>query len=281
MIRRKATEARGRSLRRSVVAFAAAAIASLGFLTGCAPSPPTSIASTGDSIAQGFDACARLSPCTSVSYATGSSPQSYSLYRRLLGGSPGLAGHEYNNAELGAHARDLFAQMALAVWQKADVVTVLIGANDACAPTVGQMTPVGQFRASIDQAFSFFFSQRPGAKIVLSSIPDIYRVWQIAHNDPRAQASWRALPLCPSMLDNPTSTARLDNLRRYFVSHQLKSYDDALASVCSKYGGCRWDGGAVTRYPFQEWQLSSYDYFHPNAEGHRALASIAWGAYSR
>ncbi len=214
-----------------------------------------------------------------MSYATGTSPSSDSLYRRLLTSNPGLLGHEYNDAEVGARASDLFSEMSLAVWQKADVVTVLIGSNDACTSTVGQMTPVSDFRASINDAFGLFFSNRPGARIVLSSIPDIYRVWQVGHTNPRARMIWQAAGLCPSMLSNPASSAPADQLRRAMVSLQIAKYDAALASVCAAYRGCRWDGGALGRYQFQASDLSSFDFFHPSPQGHRALAAIAWAAY--
>ncbi len=190
-----------------------------------------------------------------------------------------MAGHSYNDAEVGAQAVDLWGQMGLAVWQKADVVTVLIGANDACAPTVGQMTSVESFTNSVQSAFGLFFGSRPGARVVLSSIPNIYRVWQVAHNDKQAQQIWKLGQICPSMLSNPTSTAPADQVRRYYVGLQITKYNAALASICKEYAGCRWDGGALWRYPFQLWQLSPYDYFHPNALGQRAMSGLTWTTY--
>jgi lysophospholipase L1-like esterase len=277
--RRRFARTRRPVVRRSVAVMAALVIASLTVLTGCTTVPLLSIASTGDSVTRGFDACGLLSDCPAVSYATGSKASSDSLYRRLLATNPGLRGHEYNDAEVGARASDLYSEMSLAVWQKADVVTVLIGANDACTNTVGQMTPVASFRASIDEAFGLFFSNRPGARIVLSSIPDIYRVWQVGHTNSRARLIWQAAGLCPSMLDNAGSSAPADQLRRVMVSLQIAKYNAALASVCAAYRGCRWDGGALNRFQFTAADLSSFDFFHPSPQGHRALAALAWNAY--
>ena len=279
MLRRRFAKARRFAVRRSVAAVAAIMLGSFSVLAGCGPAPVVSIVSTGDSIARGFDACGLLSDCTSVSYATGSDPSSGSIYRRLLGTNPRLAGHEYNDAEIGARATDLYSQMSIAVWQKADIVTVLIGANDGCTDTVGQMTPVAAFRSSIYEALSLFFSNRPGAKVVLSSIPDLYRVWQVAHTSPRARAIWQAAGLCQSMLANPTSMTQADQLRRVLVSLQIQQYNAALASVCKSYGGCQWDGGALGRYQFSMAELSSYDYFHPSPKGHQALAALSWEAF--
>ena len=85
--------------------------------------------STGDSIARGFDACGLFTDCPNVSYATGTDKRTSSLYSQLLTSTPALRGHQYNDAEVGAHAADLFGQLALAAYQNADVVTVLIDAG--------------------------------------------------------------------------------------------------------------------------------------------------------
>lgn len=279
VLRHRYAKARRFALRRGVAAMMALAIGSFGLLTGCTPTPVASMVSTGDSIARGFDACRFLSDCTAVSYATGTDPSSGSLYRRLLAANPKLAGHEYNDAQIGARASDLFSQMSLAVYQRADVVTVLIGANDACRSTVGDMTPVSDFKSSITQAFGLFFSNRPGARVLLSSIPDLYMLWEVAHTNAHARAIWQAAALCPSMLANPTSTAKADQLRRTFVTLQIARYNATLAAVCKEYPGCRWDGGAVGRYQFALAELSPFDYFHPNPNGQRAIAALAWKAY--
>lgn len=274
----RATSRAGRfSIRRGVIAASALLLGAGALLSGCANVPPQVMVSTGDSITRGFDACGLLTDCTQVSYSTGTSPGSDSIYRHLLATDPHLV--EDNDAEVGARASDLYSQMSLAIWQRADIVTVLIGSNDACANTVGEMTPVSDFRNSIQQAFGLFFTNRPGARIVLSSIPNLYRVWQVAHTNARARAIWTAAGICPSMLANPASLAKADQLRRVLVTLQIQKYNAALAAVCKAYRGCRWDGGALGRYQFTLADLSKYDYFHPAPQGHRALGVLSWAAF--
>ncbi len=268
-----------RPARRGAALIATLVLGAVALLSACQPVQVFSMASTGDSITRGFDACGLFRECPAVSYSTGSDPVTDSLYQRLLPTNHGLSGHAYNDAEVGAQAIDLFGEMGLAIYQKADVVTVLIGANDACTSTVGNMTSVASFTNSIQEAFALFFGNRPGARIVLSSIPNIYRVWQVAHTSKKAQQIWKLAQICPSMLSNPTSTASADQLRRYFVALQITKYNAALASVCKQWAGCRWDGGALWRYPFQLSELSPYDYFHPNALGQRAISGMVWTTY--
>jgi lysophospholipase L1-like esterase len=268
-----------RSARRGVALVAALVVGLFTTLTSCAPTPLMSMAATGDSITRGFDACGFFRDCPTISYSTGTDPTAQSLYQRLLPANRGLSGHTYNDAEVGAQAVDLYGEMGLAVWQKADVVTVLIGANDACAPTVGQMTSVASFTNSIQQAFGLFFSNRPGARLVLSSIPNVFRVWQVAHTNKKAQAIWKLGQICPSMLNNPMSMTSADQLRRGLVALQITKYNAALAAVCKQYAGCRWDGGSLWRYQFSLSQLSPYDYFHPNVLGQREMSNLVWSTY--
>ena len=205
-----------------------------------------------------------------MSYSTGSDPDLRQPVPAAAAHKPRASGHEYNDAEVGAQRIDLFWEMSLAVWQKADVVTVLIGANDACTTTVGQMTPVATSRNSINEAFGLFFSNRPGARIVLSSIPEHLPGVAGRPHQPRASMIWQAsvsLPVDAEQSDLDSAPA--DQLRRDFVSLQIAKYNAALASVCAQYRGCRWDGGALWRYPFQLSQLSSLRLLPPE----RARAS--------
>ncbi|MCZ9339635.1 GDSL-type esterase/lipase family protein, partial [Streptomyces sp. TRM76130] len=102
---------------------------------------PDSVAAVGDSITRGFDACTVLSDCPEVSWATGDSAEVDSLAVRLLGRKR-AASRSWNHAVTGARMADLAGQMARAARHRPELVAVLVGANDACRPTVSAMTPV-------------------------------------------------------------------------------------------------------------------------------------------
>ena len=55
------------------------------------------------------------------------------------------------------------------------------------------------------------------------------------------------------------------------------AYNAVLGQVCGRYARCRYDGGAVFRYPFGTGDLSRWDWFHPNERGQGALARILAG----
>ena len=65
---------------------------------------PRSIAAVGDSITRGFDACAVLSDCPEVSWATGTDTEVDSLAQRLL---RTRARSSWNHARSGARMADL------------------------------------------------------------------------------------------------------------------------------------------------------------------------------
>ncbi|BCB90462.1 lipoprotein [Phytohabitans suffuscus] len=240
---------------------------------------PSSMASTGDSITRGFNACGFYVDCPSRSFSTGTDAGVNSQYRRILAGNPAISGRNFNDAETGATAADLPGQIDLAVGQRVDYVTVLIGANDACAGSEAGMTPVATYRGHIDTALARLKAGRPGARVLVMSIPDIKRLWEVGRGNFLARSAWSLFGICQSMLANPTSTAAADVARRDRVRQRVVDYNTQLAAACAAYGSlCRYDGGAVFNYPFVLSQVSGWDYFHPDTDGQTVLASVSHAA---
>jgi lysophospholipase L1-like esterase len=240
---------------------------------------PSAMASTGDSITRGFNACGFYVDCASRSFSTGTEAGINSHYRRILAANPIISGRNFNDGETGATASDLPGQIDLAVSQEVDYVTVLIGANDACAGSEAGMTPVATYRGHIDSALARLKAGRPGARVFIMSIPDLKRLWQVGKGNFLARSAWSLLGICQSMLANPTSTAAADVARRDRVRQRVADYNAQLAAACAAYGSlCKYDGGAVFNYPFVLSQVSTWDYFHPDADGQTVLASVSYAA---
>ncbi len=243
-----------------------------------APRPgfPTSMAALGDSITAGVGACFALLPCPHDSWATGDASDVNSHYRRILAANPAIRGHAHNFAEAGALVSDLPVQARLAVTAKVAYVAVLVGANDACRRSIDEMTGVAAFRSSLDRALGILKSGLPGARVLLVSIPDVYRVWQVAHTNKTAQLVW-GLGVCQALLANPTSTAPVDVQRRQRFRDQINAYDGQIAAACQAYGArCRYDGGAAHGFAFGLADMSSLDFFHPNVTGQNQLAAVTY-----
>jgi lysophospholipase L1-like esterase len=241
--------------------------------------PPNSMASMGDSITRGFNACGWYVDCTSRSFSTGDNSSVNSHYLRIRAVNPAINGRNYNDSVTGAVSADTAGQASTAVSQGVQYVTLLIGANDACTSSESAMTSVGTYRANIDAALGRLKSGLPRAKVFVISVPDIYRLWYIGKDSASARSAWSAFGICQSMLANPTSTAQADVDRRNRVRQRVVNFNTQLAQACAAYGAnCLFDNNAVFNYQFVFSQVSGWDYFHPNATGQQVLASISYAA---
>jgi lysophospholipase L1-like esterase len=239
---------------------------------------PAVMAALGDSITAGFASCVTLSSCERNSWSSGDGLRVESHYQRLLDRNPKLRGKARNHAKPGARAEALAGQAEAAVRDRADYVTVLIGANDACRNDVDAMTPVATFRSQVDEGLRVLRKGRPKARVLVVSIPDLYRLWEVGHTEPRAVRAWRH-GVCPALLADATSTAPEDRARRAKVRDRVEAYNGQLRAACRAYGSrCRYDGGAVHRVRFSLDMVNALDWFHPNVAGQRRLADVTWRA---
>jgi lysophospholipase L1-like esterase len=266
-------------VRRVVLAVAVAVGVTAVPGGAAAASLPSSIASLGDSITRGFNACGWYVDCTSRSWSTGDNSGVKSHYLRLLALNRAISGRNYNDARSGAKASALAGQVGTAIGRGAQYVTIEIGANDACTSSESTMTAVATYGAQIDAALTKLKAGLPNARVFIASIPDIKRLWYIGKGSWAARYAWSEFGICQSMLANPTSTAAADVARRDRVRQRVIDYNTRLARACTAYGtNCDFDGNAVFNYRFVLSQVSGWDYFHPNAEGQRVLAQVTWNA---
>jgi lysophospholipase L1-like esterase len=236
---------------------------------------PTSMAAAGDSITAGFDAdwghLLRADPASS--WSTGTNPAVDSQYRRIVGANPAMAGQSVNEARTGARMADLDGQLQRAAARHVQYLTVLVGADDLCTSSPATMTPSGTFRAEFAKALDDFFAADRAARVFVSSIPDIYRLWTTLHGNLQAEARWSLAGICRSMLSLTNTSAD-----RQRVAAQEQADNASLASVCAAHANCRWDRYATFRAPLSAADISPVDEFHPNPAGQRALAAVTWGA---
>lgn len=238
------------------------------------PPPPTSIASIGDSITRAADVCCWYGDHPGSSWSTGGTAWDgvSSHYERLRALAPGIT--SYNDARSGARMSDGPGQAAVAVAQRAQYVTVLLGANDACTSSPSTMTPVPTFTAQAHETLQVLGAGLPRrAHIFVASIPDINQLWELYHGDATAEWVWETFGICQSLLD----PARTD-ADRAAVAQRIDDFNTALALECGALLRCRYDGGAVHAYQFGRGDVSKLDYFHPSLSGQAHLSSVTWAA---
>jgi lysophospholipase L1-like esterase len=237
---------------------------------------PSSMAALGDSITSGFGTCLVLADCQRNSWATGDGAIVVSHYKRILSGNKAIKGHVANYAQAGATAADLSAQAGQAAAGRPSYLTIMIGANDACRPTIDGMTSAAVFATEVNTALARVKVLSPQTRILMVSIPDIYHLWEIGHGSKVVRAVW-ADRVCPSLLANALSEAPADVSRRQRFKDRVDAYEEQLALSCKSYGSlCKWDGGAVHGFVFGLSQISALDFFHPNAEGQNRIAKLSY-----
>jgi lysophospholipase L1-like esterase len=261
-------------VRAALLAIIVAIAVALAPTASAAPPPPSSIAGIGDSITRAFDVCCWYGDHPAQSWSTGGGlfDGISSHYERLLGLSPAIVGHNYNDARTGARMRDAQGQAQTAVSQGAQYVTILMGANDACTSSAATMTSVADFRTQFAATMSTLAGGLPaGSHVFVASVPNIYRLWQLFRGNATAQLVWFGAQICQSMLSLSNTEAD-----RQAVLARVEAFNQVLADVCSAYSFCRFDDNAVFNYAFTSGQVSKLDYFHPSLSGQAALASITW-----
>jgi hypothetical protein len=135
------------------------------------------------------------------------------------------------------------------------------------------MTSSEDFRAYFSRAMDTLLAPGQDRYVFVSSIPNLYQLWQVLHTNSLARTVWAAAKICQSML----AATNTETQRQQVVTREL-AFNQVLADVCAQYSRCRWDNKAVYSYSFSASQVSSLDFFHPSLSGQAALARVTWGA---
>ena len=260
-----------------------ATIIGLTVSSGAGPAPasntpkPRSIAAIGDSITRAANVCCWYGDHPANSWSTGSAGSDgvLSHYERLRALDGRITGNNYNDARSGARMSDGPRQARLAVGQRAEYVTILLGANDLCTSSPATMTSVDTFRSQTRETLQVLAAGLPTrARIFVASIPDVRQLWEIYHGDPIAELVWDIADICQSLLAPERTDAD-----RQTVAQRNDEFNAVLAQECAAIvRRCRYDGGAVHNYQFTRADVSKLDYFHPSLTGQAHLAAVTWTA---
>jgi lysophospholipase L1-like esterase len=240
-----------------------------------APPLPSSMAAIGDSITRAYDVCCSYGDHPGQSWSSGSTSYDgiVSHYERIRRVNPAITGRGYNDAVSGAKMAAAPTQATQAVNQGARYVTILLGANDLCTSSPSTMTSTTTFRAQFSQAMATLMAQDRDPYVFVSSIPNLYQLWEALHTNSLARWAWSNFHICQSML----AATNTETQRQQVVTREV-AFNQILAEVCAAYARCRWDNKAVYNYRFSASQVSSLDFFHPSLSGQAALARVTWTA---
>lgn len=248
----------------------------VAILAGCTAAPqlvglPRTMAALGDSITRGVNVDGSGEALGSA-WSTGLDGRDdvESHAERLIAlGAPLRSEGVHNDARSGARVSDLPRQADLAVAQGAEYVTILIGANDACARTGA--TSLDSFRASFHDAAESLRGGLPAdARVLVLSVPDVTRLHAVLNDSSSARSAWALFRACPAALG-----AEATNESRAQVRDRIASYNEALGAEAAAFGFA-FDDGAVFEELYGIEMVSTVDAFHPGEKGQARLAEAAW-----
>jgi lysophospholipase L1-like esterase len=236
---------------------------------------PRSMAALGDSITTAFFSNpGNIQDAPENSWSTGTAAAVNSHYTRILAAQPAIAGKNSNLAVFGAKVSALAGQVTQAISSSSEYVTILMGANDVCTFNEAGMTAVTTFRSQFSDALTALSAGLPDARILVVGLPDVYKVWQVAHGETQAQQIWTTFQVCQTMLQNPASMATADVERRARVRQRNLDYNTQLAEVCAQFIHCRYSN-ALAASSFLLTDLAQ-DYYHPSIAGQAKLAAATY-----
>jgi lysophospholipase L1-like esterase len=229
----------------------------------------------GDSISLGMNACG-TGPCPDASWASGTDPGSLTRRAAAVSSAIEVVTLARDGARLGTAVQYLDAILD----EKPDLTIAVLGANDACATSVDGMTSPDEFRSQLTTVLGELRAGAPDAPILVMSVIDVNRVWEVAHGIGDAVRVWNSGRSCDALLADPDSTSEAATARRDQVAQRVDEFNAIITEVCLPADGCFTDGGALNDVRFETGDLSTVDYFHPSAVGQRKVADAVWGALS-
>ena len=240
---------------------------------------PESMGAAGDSITRATDSCAGTPPieCPQNSWSIGTEAAVNSIYQRIRAVHAGITEHLVEAAVFGAKVAALGGQFSVLVRSQPQFVTVEIGANDACTERVEEMTSAAAYAREVESSLRFLTERVIGVRILVASVPDVYRLWALLRTSFFARAVWSAGRICQSLLREPEAMTPAAEARRLSVRTRVVEYNEALRRACAVYiRACQYDGRRFFEANFETGEVSTSDYFHPSVRGQGTLAREEW-----
>lgn len=230
---------------------------------------PLVVAALGDSISAGFNA-QRFGDNRDLSWATGTNAKVRSHLQRLQQNLRRQA-VGYNEAIAGSFAVNLDRQVNRLLPRKPDYVTISIGANDVCNWDSDWEDKLAEYDTKVRGALTKLVNANQNVRVVLSTIPDLYKLWEVAHTHPGCQAKWDLAALCRPMLSSKvTEEGRQGFVRRWEAANQT------LGRIARDYQANVLFNAEAVHTKFEWHHVSPMDCFHPSIDGQNLLADTSW-----
>ena len=108
------------------------------------------------------------------------------------------------------------------------------------------MTSVEEYTGAFNTALNALVRGLPNAHILVLSVPDLARLWEVGRDYPEVRRVWDSYGICQSMLADPTDITAGAQARRDRVRARIQAYNAAMTAACARHTPHRrGDGNAV------------------------------------
>lgn len=235
--------------------------------------PKFKMIAIGDSISRGFNSYNFWRDAPSHSWSTGDATiyGFTSHFQKLQYILPNHDVVAINLAETGADVNIVDRYIPIAVREKPDYVTYMVGSNDVCGWYEDDPEVLRNYEIKVRSHLNQLTAARDDVRIVMVAIPDLYQVWTVAQEYTACRVIWDYSGLCAPML----ATSRTPEQRQAFRGRWLAA-NRILKEIAEEFPFNIRYIGSLAEYPFGPEHISSYDCFHPSVRGESLLAELTW-----
>jgi len=228
------------------------------------------VGAVGDSISTGFNA-AYWGDNRNLSWSTGKDARINSHFKRFAELHPESQVKAVNIAIPASQAKHLAGQVSYLMHYEPDYVTVTTGANDVCTWKEDYAEDLQEFTEDLRAQVGIMVETKSTIKILLTPVPNLYNLWQVASKKPSCQAKWDLVGICRLLLSSSSDEAS----RQGFVGRWL-DINAAIAQVAAEYPENVLYNPEIANTDFEWGQISPKDCFHPSINGLNLIAEKTW-----
>ena len=232
---------------------------------------PLVMATIGDSISAGFNAY-YAGDNRQLSWATGDANEpEFRSHRQRLAEVLDREVVAINEAIVGSVIWELERQVKRIVRYRPAYVTINVGANDLCTWPTNYESQLDYYESTLRSYVDQVIAANNSVKILLAPIPNMYNLWEVAHDKPACQERWDAIDLCRDLMDPNNTEAD----RQRFVD-RWDAANDALDRIAADYPDHIRFERELAYETFTWDEVAKLDCFHPSIKGQGRLAEMTW-----
>jgi len=231
--------------------------------------PAITMVAVGDSITAGFNSSA-FGTNFDMSWSTGTSGKVISHYQRL---SKVYDVKAVNRAKAGSHVLQTLEQIKEAVSEATrpiDYITMMVGSNDLCGwPLEDNGTYLDDYTKNLRESIGTAIEHNSDVKILISSLPNIERLYEVGKEIRYCRAVWGTGRVCPNIL-----SPRAKNREIYFERWHLLNRE--ISNIANDNHTNIIFTEEVSKYEFTREDVSRWDCFHPSVQGQKRISEALW-----